>query len=181
MSNNEPLLKEKNEDLIIIDGEEMTLPEVSEKTEVYTDGLVNTDPIEKKEVTISEPDDDTALVSVVNVDEENKTEEAKTSEETEVVETPEEKKEELSLETVKVEEKPVVEQETEEEKEEVVTAIVKKEDASKSKKSNKKELITTIVFAVIVFLLLYKTIVNFYYGFKYKDYVPENEVTETNK
>lgn len=175
MNDNEPLLKEKTDDLIIIDGEEVSLPEVSDKTEDLSKAIVDVDA--RGEETKDE------LTSTNNSLEETSNENLEktvdVAEETKIEISEEHKEENSTLENPIKDEEKKEDTVGETEKEETSTALVKQEDTNKDKKNNsKKEIITTIVCGVIVLLLLGKTIINFYYGFKYKDYVPENEVTE---
>lgn len=59
--------------------------------------------------------------------------------------------------------------------EEIQKLNAEKKEENSSKKNN-ISLIVTLVLTALVAYLLVKTCINFYYGFRYKDYVPE----ETN-
>ena len=49
---------------------------------------------------------------------------------------------------------------------------------TEKKKKNTVPIVVTIILVLLVSYLLAQTCINFYYGFKYKDYVPENFPTQ---
>lgn len=53
----------------------------------------------------------------------------------------------------------------------------RKNEKNKTNVKNTISIVVTLVLTILVGYLLFRTCLNFYYGFKYKDYVP-SEVTE---
>lgn len=201
VDNKNPLLDEEKNGLFI-DNEELVLPdeikkeETEEKTLKEEVPIVDDDVIEKtysyndtpepREVS-DEPTEEVKSIYLEDLEKINREKEEPVEEEV-TIEIPE--REEKSEEDKILDEKPVIEN-TEstpfislepDNKEEPSKEPAKKEEShDKDNKSDKKAQITTAIFTVIVLLLLFITLRNFYYGFKYKDYDLNNQTTENEK
>jgi len=201
VDNKNPLLDEEKNGLFI-DNEELVLPdeikkeETEEKTLKEEVPIVDDDVIEKtysyndtpepREVS-DEPTEEVKSIYLEDLEKINREKEEPVEEEV-TIEIPE--REEKSEEDKILDEKPVIEN-TEstpfislepDNKEEPSKEPAKKEEShDKDNKSDKKAQITTAIFTVIVLLLLFITLRNFYYGFKYKDYDLNNQTTENEE
>ena len=172
MENNEPLLKDEKESLSF--GNEETKEEVEER-EVAEE-------IEEKEEMPTSNYDDTTF------NEEKETVEKEDIEEEKQEEIPNEEmqeeneEEEVSSKSQEGEESSEIDYKVEEKyKKEVIKPLPSSEKEPKEtndKKKNTVSLVVTLILTALVAYLLVRTCIGFYYGFKYKDYVPEATTTE---